>query len=174
MKFANTFLIILSLLFCLTASAQDSEKPVKMKDLPKAVRETVQAQSKGATIRGLSKEVEGGKTLYEAELKINGHNKDVIIDPTGAVVTIEEEVPVDSLPSSVKAEFEKHAAGGKIQMVESISENGAIIAYEAHIKTGKKRLEVEVGADGKLIKTENDGEAEDKEPAAGKKGSKKP
>jgi hypothetical protein len=151
-KNATAILFSLSLLFSANTFAQDSEKPVKMKNLPKAVQKTVQEQSQGATIRGLSKEVKGGKSSYEVELKVNGHNKDVLIDSEGAVVEIEEEVALTSLPPAAKAEIEKQAGSGKIGMVESITKNGAIVAYEAHVKTGKKRSEVKVGPDGQLIK----------------------
>jgi uncharacterized membrane protein YkoI len=134
------------------AGAQDYEKPVKRKDLPAAVQATVKEQSRGATVRGLSKEVDGGKTFYEVSLKVDGHNKDVLIDPTGAVVEIEEEVTLASLPAAARAEIEKQAGRGKIVMVESITKNGTVTAYEAHIKTGRKMSEVKVSPDGQLIK----------------------
>ena len=54
-----------------------SEKAITMKDLPAAVERTVQEQSKGAAILHLSREVEGGKTVYEVEMKVKGHGKDV-------------------------------------------------------------------------------------------------
>ena len=87
--------LVSCLVFCANTFARASEKPVKMKDLPEAVRKTVQEQSKGATLRGLSKEVEKGQTFYEAELKVNGHNKDLLIDSSGAIVEIEEVVAVE-------------------------------------------------------------------------------
>lgn len=165
----------LSLLFFANTHAQDSEKPVKMKDLPKPVQKTVKEQSKGATVRGLSKETDQGNTYYEVALKVKGHNKDVLIDPTGAVVETEEEVAIASLPPAVKAEFDKHAANGKIQMVESITKDNAVVAYEAHIKIGEKFLEVKVGPDGQLIATETDQDDEDdaKEKAVKQKASQK-
>jgi len=49
------------------ANVPAPEKAVTMKDLPAAVRRTVQEQSQGAAIRGLSKEVEAGKTVYEVD-----------------------------------------------------------------------------------------------------------
>ena len=58
----------------------DSERPVKMKDLPAAVQQTVREQSRGARIRGLSIETENGVTNYEVELKVNGHSRDVRSD----------------------------------------------------------------------------------------------
>jgi hypothetical protein len=108
-------------------------------------------------------------------LKVSGHNKDVIIDPTGTVVTVEEEVMLASVPSAARAEIEKQAANGKIQMVESITENDRIVAYEAHIKVGKKSLEVKVSPDGQLLATESDSDDEDEaqERASGKKAEQK-
>jgi uncharacterized membrane protein YkoI len=148
---AVALLSICSLLIT-TATAQDNEKRVKMKDLPQAVQDTVREQSKGATLRGLAKEVEHGQTYYEAELKVKGHNKDILIDPTGAVVEVEEQVALASLPPDVRVGIEKQAGKGKIVNVESITKNNAVVAYEAHIKTGKKSSEVKVGTDGQLIK----------------------
>lgn len=157
-------------------SAQASEKKVKMKDLPKAVQQTVQEQSKGATIVGLSKEVEHGKTYYEVELKVNGHGKDVLIDPAGAIVEVEEEVTLTSLPPAVKAAIEAKAGKGRIVKVESITRNNTLVAYEAQVNAAGKKSEIKVGPEGKLIDNKDkENEAEGK--AAAKKSpqkSKKP
>ena len=82
----NTFFLALPAL--VVASVSAAENPVSMDGLPPAVRKTVQERSKGASIRGLSQEIEDGNTFYEAELKINGRNQDVLIDPNGSVVEI--------------------------------------------------------------------------------------
>src|SRR5215467_10945364 len=122
------FLFCASLVISAGVKAQDSEMRIKMKDLPAAVRKTVEEQSKGATLRSLSKEVENGKTFYEAELKVDGHNKDVLIDATGAVVEIEEQVALSGLPAEVKATIQKAAGKGKITAVESITKNNSLEA----------------------------------------------
>jgi hypothetical protein len=94
------------------------------------------------------------------------------MDSTGAVVEIEEEIDMASVPPAVKAEIEKHVGGGKITMVESVTKNDAIVAYEAHIKIGRKRSEVKVGPDGQLIAPESKKD-EAKETANEKKSSQK-
>jgi hypothetical protein len=68
---------------------QAQEKKITRAELPAAVERTVAEQSKGATIRGFSTEVEKGKTLYEAELKVNGHGKDILMDEQGNIVEVE-------------------------------------------------------------------------------------
>jgi len=146
--------LVSCLVFCANTFARASEKPIKMKDLPEAVRKTVQEQSKGATLGGLTKELEKGQIFYEAKLKVNGHNKDLLIDSSGAIVEIEEVVTLNSLPAAVKATILKSAGKGKITSVESITKNNALEAYEAHITRAGKSSEIKVDAGGKLISAE--------------------
>lgn len=134
-----------------SVSAEEKETKVKMKDLPPAVQKTVREQSKGAKVRGYSKEEEDGKTYYEVSMTVNGHGKDVLIDPEGAVVEIEEQVALASLPPLVKAAIVKAAGKGKVLNVESITKGGSVEAYEAHVAAGGKRSEIKVRPNGELI-----------------------
>jgi len=128
-----------------------AEKKVQMKDLPAPVQKTVQEQTKNAELKGLSKEVEDGKTFYEAETMVNGKSRDVLIDPSGAIVEVEEAVALDSIPGPAKTAIEKYAQGGKIQKVESVTK-GAAVSYEATVNKGGKRSEFAVEADGRKKK----------------------
>jgi hypothetical protein len=119
-----------------------------MKNLPPEVQKTVVEQSQGAKIRGFSKEIEQGKTFYEVELFVNGHTKDVLMDPSGAVVAIEEQVELAALPPAVKSAIEKHAGKRRILLVESVIKDGAVAYYEAHIKNRLRISEFKVGPDG--------------------------
>jgi uncharacterized membrane protein YkoI len=137
------------LLLAGTASAQ--EKKIKRSDLPPAVEKTVAAQSEGATIKGFSTEKEKGQTLYEVELMVNGHSKDISMAPDGSIVEIEEQVILDSLSADVKAELQAKAGKGKILKVESLTKKGKLVAYEAQVDTNGKKSEVQVGPDGKPL-----------------------
>lgn len=137
-------------LLCATAGlGLASEQRVKLADLPPAVQATVKEQSKGATIRGFAREVENGKTTYEVEMTVNGHGKDIAMDEKGTVIEVEEEVPLDSIPSSAKAAIEKSAGAGKILKVESVANGATVVAYEAQVRHGSKRSEVRVNPEGK-------------------------
>jgi hypothetical protein len=127
------------------------EKKIKRSDLPPLVEQTVAAQSSGATIRGFSQERENGQTYYEAEMMVDGHSKDVLIDAKGAVVEVEEEVAIDALPAAVKAGLIAKAGVGKILKVESIKKHDKLVAYEAKVNSKGKRSEVQVGPDGKPL-----------------------
>jgi hypothetical protein len=128
--------------------AQGQEKKIKRSELPPAVEKTVAAQSEGATIRGFSTEVEGGKRLYEVALNIEGRGKDILIDGRGNVVEVEEEVALDSLPAAVREGLARAAGRGTISRVESLTKRGKLVAYEAVVKTGARRREVQVGPGG--------------------------
>ena len=112
---------------------------------------TVAEASKGATIKGFSKETTQGKTTYEVEMLVSGHGKDIEIDSSGRILEVEEEVAMASLPPTVAAGLTAKAAGGKILKVESLTKNGKLAAYEAKVETAGKRREIQVGPDGKAL-----------------------
>jgi uncharacterized membrane protein YkoI len=142
-------------LFCCAsisvAIAFAGETSVKMKDLPPAVQKAVEEQTKGAQIKGLSKEVEKGKTMYEVETMLSGKARDLLFDAAGSLVSVEEPVAIDAIPAAAKTALEKIAAGGKIKSVELVTK-GQKVTYEAVIVKGSKRSEVEVAADGSIQK----------------------
>ena len=138
-------------LLLLAGNASAQEKKIKRSDLPPAVEKTVAVQSAGATIRGFSTEKENGQTLYEAELMVNGHSKDISMTADGSIVEIEEQVALDSLPAEVKAGLQAKAGTGKILKVESLTKKDKLVAYEAKVETNGKKTEVQVGPDGKPL-----------------------
>jgi uncharacterized membrane protein YkoI len=144
-------LLGVSLLPASPQGAQAKEQRVTMDSLPAAVRKTVTEQSKGATMRGISTETEHGKTLYEVELTVNGHTRDVLIAADGSVSEVEEEIAVASLPAPVKVTLEQEAAPGKIVKVEAVTKGGKLAFYEARVQKDGKKTKVSVGADGKLM-----------------------
>lgn len=130
------------------------ERKITREQLPPAVEKTVARESEGATIRGFSKEVERGQTFYEASLSFSGHNKDILIDKNGNVVEVEEQVALDSLPSTVQDALKKAAGAGTISVIESSTKNGKLVAYEAQVKHGQKPSEIHVGPNGEKLKRE--------------------
>ena len=144
-------LLALGVSFVGTA-AQEKEKKISRKQLPPAVEQTVARESEGATIKGFASEREHGQQFYEVSLNVNGHNKDILIDAAGNVVEVEEQVALDSLPSTVQDALKKAAGGGTITVVESLTKDGQLVAYEAHVKHGLRRSEIQVGPNGEKLK----------------------
>jgi uncharacterized membrane protein YkoI len=132
-------------------TAQAQEKKIKREELPPAVEKTVAEQSRGATIKGFSTEVDKGKRLYEVELTVNGHGKDISMDKDGKIVEVEEEVAMGSLSPEVKVGLTTAAGSGTITKVESLTKGGKLVAYEADVKGGPKHSEVQVGPNGEKL-----------------------
>lgn len=134
------------------AHSQERERKIKREQLPAAVEKTVARESQGATIKGFATEVEHRQRFYEASLIVNGHNKDILMDKRGNIVEVEEEVQMDSLPSKVQDALRKAAGSGTIELVESLTKGGQLVAYEGHVRAGKKRFEIQVGPNGEKLK----------------------
>ena len=147
----NLFVAMAASGLLLAGSASAQEKKIKRSDLPPAVEKTVAAQSEGATIKGFSTEKEKGQTLYEVELMVNGHSKDISMAADGSIVEVEEQVALDALSPEVKAGLQAKAGKGKILKVESLTKKDKIVAYEAQVDTSGKKSEVQVGPDGKPL-----------------------
>jgi hypothetical protein len=133
------------------ANAAAQDKPLKKSDLPAAVLKTAEEQSNGAVVRGYSSEIEDGQLEYEIALTVHGRSRDVSIAADGSIIEIEEQVALDSVPAAVREGLHTKAGAGKITKVESITKHGTIVAYEAQLRTGTKRSEVQVGPDGKPL-----------------------
>jgi uncharacterized membrane protein YkoI len=125
-----------------------AERKIQMNDLPPAVRDAVQRETKDATLKGLAEETEAGKTFYEVETEANGHTRDLLYDASGKLVEVEEETDANAAPAAVKAALEKR---GKIVKLETVTKGGRV-AYEGVVEKRGKQFEVEVDADGRPVK----------------------
>src|SRR6476646_5876799 len=113
-----------------TAPAKKPAKAIDLAKYPAAVRATIEAETKNATLKGVSKETEKGKVQYEVETVVNGKSRDLLVDPAGKVTEVEEEVTLSSAPPPVQEALE---ARGTVLKLESVTRDG-VITYEATIK----------------------------------------
>jgi hypothetical protein len=149
-----TYQLLTSSVLAFTVCAVAQEKKIDRSALPPAVQKTVQAQSQGATIKGFSTDHENGKMVYEAEMMVNGHSRDIEISPDGTLNEVEEELAFNSLPANVQTALTARARGAKITKVESLKKQDKLVAYEAATLKGTKRGEIQVGPDGKKLSHE--------------------
>lgn len=132
----------------LLAGSAAAESKMKVEDLPPEVQNTVKEKTQHAKLVGLSKEKEGGKTVYELETMVNGKSRDLIIDSAGKILSVEDEIALDSIPEAAKKAIQGKVATGKINKIETVTK-GSAVSYEASYtsKSGKK-AEYSVNADG--------------------------
>jgi uncharacterized membrane protein YkoI len=145
---------LLATTLCISALGLAEEKAISRSDLPPAVEKTLQQQLKGATVKGFSAEKENGRVVYEAQLLVDGHTKDILLDASGTIQEVEEEVAFDSLPIEVKASLRARAKNGKITKVESLIKQDKLVAYEAQVEKNGKQSEIQVGPKGERLMRE--------------------
>ena len=138
------------------ATAQASGKPtagaqksIDLSRYPAAVRATIEAETKNATVKSVKKEMEKGKTQYEVETIVNGKTRDFLVDPAGKVIEVEEEIAVTAAPQPVQDALKTQ---GNVLRLETVQRDGKT-TYEASVqrKNGKKSS-VALDAEGKPLK----------------------
>jgi hypothetical protein len=70
---------------------------------------------------------------------------------TNRATSSKREVSLAAVPPAVTAGLIKAVGKGTIEKVETLTKKGQLVAYEADVKTGTKRSEVQVGPDGKKL-----------------------
>ncbi len=135
----------LAVLICASSEAENN---MKLSDLPTAVQATVREQTKNATIVSIAKEKEKGKTMYEVESMANGKSRDLMVDTSGKLVSLEEETTLESIPAPAREAILKRIGNSKIKKVEILTQ-GSSVSYEAaYIAKNGKIAEVGFNADG--------------------------
>ena len=132
-------------------SAAAQEANAKLKSLPPAVQRAVETEAKGATIKGVSKEVENGKSVYEVETLVAGRTRDMVFAADGALLVVEEQSSLEAIPAAARSAIEKQATGGRVTTVEVVKK-GTNVSYEAVVVKAGRKSEVVVNADGTAAK----------------------
>lgn len=142
---------VLSLCLILAGLAAAQERKITRSQLPVAIANATARLSREGTMRGFSEEKENGQIYYEIEMTVDGHSKDVLLDSSGTVVEVEEQLPIESLPAGVRDALQAKAGKGKMVKVESIRKHDRLVAYEAQVTHDGRKSEVQVGPDGKAL-----------------------
>jgi len=116
---------------------------VDLSKLPAPVRATIEAETRNATLKHVGKEIEKGRTHYEVETIVNGHSRDLLVDPSGKLLEVEEAIPLESAPAAVQDALK---ARGKVLKLETV-QRGGTTTYEAHVQ-GKSGTKSSVAIDG--------------------------
>ena len=82
---------------------------------------------------------------------VSGHSKDVLLDKSGSIVEVEEQIAFESLSAEVRKGLQRKAGSGKILKVENLAKRGRLVAYEAKVASNGKMKEIQVGPDGNAL-----------------------
>ncbi|PXW91163.1 putative PepSY-like beta-lactamase-inhibitor [Nitrosomonas sp. Nm84] len=137
--------------------ANASEKKVSQHQVPKAVLEAFEKAYPNAKEVEFEKGMIEGKAIYEVEYKENGREYEITYDSAGVILQIEETLDVKTLPEPIIQAITKAYPQATIEDAERvIKPDGTVTVYEVEIKTEGKKLELELDANGKILKIEQD------------------
>ena len=137
--------------------ANASETELTKQQVPKAILDAFEKAHPNAQEVEFEKEMVEGKAVYEVEYKENGREYEILYDSDGVILQMEETLDVKALPEPIVQAISKAYPKATIEDAEKVMKpDGTVIAYEVEIKTEGKKLELELDADGKILKTEQD------------------
>jgi uncharacterized membrane protein YkoI len=88
-------MVVAGIALCITAVAttltEQAEKKISLGELPEAVKATILAEAKGRTIEEIEMETEDGRTIYEAEVIMDGQETDIKVAADGTLLGKEVE-----------------------------------------------------------------------------------
>jgi uncharacterized membrane protein YkoI len=150
-------LILAAGLTTLTSAKEDekTEPTLTVKDLPAAVRATVEKLTTGGQVTKIDKEDENGKVVYDIEATVKGKDMEFDIAADGKVLTSEESVDYASLPAAVRATAEKFFGSAKDLKAAKELEDGKT-SFEVEGKKGDETTALKIDASGKQLEEKKD------------------
>ncbi|MBI2434371.1 MAG: PepSY-like domain-containing protein [Candidatus Hydrogenedentes bacterium] len=128
------------------------ETAIAWDQLPKAVQDGLTATLAGKTPGKVTREVEGGMPIFEAEYEAGGAVQSVEVTENGDVVETEKAIPVSALPAAVAARLQRVAPTATVEEASLVT----VTLYEVTLKDGEKRREIVLLANGHPVDDEED------------------
>jgi uncharacterized membrane protein YkoI len=138
------------------------EEKVSLNEVPEAARNTILHEAAGHKVREIEKETGNGRTVYEAEWKVDGKEVEVKVAADGKLLEREMEVALKDVPAAARETILKEAAGSKVAEVEKVVA-GDRVTYEAEWKADGKEIEITVSPAGKVLGREVEDEDDDED-----------
>ena len=127
-----------------SVAAQADAKSIKQSKLPAAVLRSAEEQVAGATVTGYSTDKVNGVVTYRMDLVSEGKTRGIVMDKEGTVLAVEQEVAWNDLPADIQKTFDTVKTKGELGAVNTVHENGTLVAYVAYLTTKTERNLVRV------------------------------
>jgi uncharacterized membrane protein YkoI len=155
-RFIIAVLLTAGLTALVLAKEENNEKSLSVKDLPAAVRATVEKLTTGGEIKKIDKEEEeDGKVIYDLEATVKGKDVEFDIAADGTVLVSEESVEYSSLPAPVRAAVEKYFGSADGLKASKATEKGKA-NYEVEGKKDGKDATLKLDETGKILEDAKD------------------
>jgi uncharacterized membrane protein YkoI len=136
-----------------------SEKTIKPEELPKKVTDALHARFPGLKIDSAAEENDGGKTVYDIELKLKGRKVETDIRADGTMLEVEKQLTEKEWPAVLKSAMKSNHPKATIREVMEVfkvhGKEEVADHYELTVQgADKKAAEVLISLDGKPFKEE--------------------
>ena len=152
MKFIHAMSRGTAFALCLSGAVFAQESKIKANDVPAPALAAATKAYPKAQIKEWEKNVEDGKTTYEATRTDGAAKWQVVYEASGAFVAREEVIPVASLPAAVRDAVKVKYPKATVHSAEKIT-GATATEYEVGLNNAPKK-EVVVASDGKILKEE--------------------
>ena len=154
---------------------EEAETKLSLKEVPSAVRKTMQREAAGAKIKGVDKERRDGKVVYETDVVIDGDNYEILVDAHGKLISKKLDPEADEDRSEAKSakseKGEKAEKAKKSREADEEDDDKPARKSEKAEKKENKSSKVEKEDGGKGKKSAKDEDEDDEKPV--KKAQKK-
>lgn len=156
-KYVGTLMSLACTLFALASAVQAAETKVTLKEVPGPVAKAEKAKWPNARIRGIEREEEDNKTIFEFGLSEGTRKWDASFSAAGELIAVEETIAEKDVPAPVKQGLAKKYPRAKVVLVEKVLEGegkSPKTFYEYKIKTREGGFEVKLDPSGKILAEE--------------------
>jgi hypothetical protein len=123
------------------------DEKVSRKDVPSAVIAAFERAYPHATVKGYGSEKEGDKLFYEIESVEGKMTRDVLYNPDGTVVEVEESLAEGELPQAVTQSVKREYPKAVITKAERTT-RGTVVTYDIRAKQEGKTFSITLDSNG--------------------------
>ena len=141
--------IVLGIIALFVFSTSAAEHTISKNQVPSAVLQSFSKTFPNATATRYAIETENGKTYYEIESKEGTISRDLLFEPNGKIVEIEEKISYDSLPAPVQDSIKSKYGRNSFVSAERITRNNQT-TYGIILRIKNRNQEKIFNPDGSL------------------------
>ncbi len=140
---------------------------VNLGEVPAPVKTAILKEANGAEVQDLARVTEGGKTCFRAAWSRPGKDTELRVDPEGKIVgtVTTEKLALDQVGGGARAAIQKELAGGKVESIERVTNNG-LACYLVKLAVARKEIDLILDSTGRVLRKDvGDAAGGDEDPA---------
>lgn len=127
-------------------AGDEREEEITLDAMPEAARAALLELAGGAMITEAECEQEHGALVYEAEWVADGVEHEAAVTADGALVEMEEEIPLEAAPAEVRAAIAQHFGADAMVTVE----RKMVVVYEVEAEVDGEERELLISPTGRV------------------------